>query len=248
MTAPTPAAPYYRRRPSDVCTLVLPAPSGHPGADEAGNLRRWWYIEQPRPSVAFALQAKVFAAAGGALDFFLAAFSAHPDDAEDFAADKVTVGEALALETLRRARSGKALWDAESMVPCATRLWAVLHAAMKRQGSQRLDALLLVGDAERVQGGTPDDYRWTRPSLLHRLLLDCRIRYDGCGPKPKDALPAVLPPGSQDPEVLQRVALRDAVAVGGIGKFVEALDDIVVSADELALLSAWAVLHLLRPF
>jgi hypothetical protein len=31
-------------------------------------------------------------------------------------------------------------------------------------------------------------------------------------------------------------------------EFVRALDEVLVSPDELALLSAWAVLHLFRPF
>ena len=249
MPAPSPVAPatpVVRRRPFDTASLVLPAPPGHPAGE---TVRRWWYIEQPRPSVAFALQVKVATALGGAAGFFLDAFAVHPDDAEDYQAAKATVGDALALATLRRARAGKALWDAEEAVPCSARLWAVIHAAAKRSADgARLDALLLAGDTERERGGAADAYRWTKPSLLHQLLLASGLRFEGEGDAPKSARPpGVL--GEQVPEeVKRRAALRDAVALGGVGEFLRALDDILVSPDEMALLSAWAVLHLWRPF
>ena len=237
---------FSRQRPFDKAVLVLPAPPGHPSGDV---VRRWWYIEQPRVSVAFALQARVATALGGSAAFFLDALGVHPDDAEDFEAAKQTAGEALALDTLRRARAGRALWDAESAVPCSARLWAVIHAAARRSADgARLDALLLAGEPERERGGAPDAYRWARPSLLHQVLLACGLRFDGEGAEPKAPILDAMPPPNAPDEVRKRMALRDAVALGGVGEFLRALDDILVSPDELALLSAWAVLHLWRPF
>lgn len=243
--APPPVAPI-RRRPFDTASLVLPAPPGHPAGE---TVRRWWYIEQPRPSVAFALQVKVATAIGGAAGFFLEALGTHPDDAEDYQAAKATVGDALALATLRRARAGKALWDAEEGTACTARLWAVIAAAAKRStDGARLDALLLAGDPERERGGAGDAYRWTKPSLLHQLLLASGLRFDGEGDAPKGVVPAGVLGDSVPEETRKRAALRDAVALGGVGEFLRALDDILVSPDEMALLSAWAVLHLWRPF
>lgn len=249
MPAPTASAPtprHARRRPHDQAVFVLPAQPGHPSGEV---VRRWWYLEQPRVSVAFALQARVATAIGGAGRFFLDALGVHPDDAEDYAAAKQTAGEALALDTLRRARAGKPLWDAESGVACSARLWAVLHAAAKHSaGGSRLDALLLAGEPEREPGGAPDAYRWARPSLLHQVLLASGLRFDGEGDTPKAPVAEVAAPANASDEVRRRIALRDAVALGGVGEFLRALDDILVSPDEIALLSAWAVLHLWRPF
>lgn len=225
-------------RPTDQIVLVLPGPEGAP------EIRRWWWICQPPPSVAFSLQVKVAAALGGAAGFALDAFFAHPDQIEDYEADRQTVGEALAMRTLRRARSGMALADGADLRQCADRLWAVLRVATAR-GGPSLDALLLAGEAERVRGEAA--YRWPRASLLHRLLLDSGLRYDGEGPSPLGPVPGVLPPDAAA-DVKRRAALRDAVASGSIGDFVKALDEVLVGPDELALLSAWALLHLLRPF
>lgn len=225
-------------RPTDQIVLVLPGPEGAP------EIRRWWWICQPPPSVAFSLQVKVSAALGGAAGFALDAFFAHPDQVEDYEADRQTVGEALAMRTLRRARSGRALFDGGDMVPCTDRLWAVLRVATAR-GGPSLDALLLAGEAERVKGEA--GYRWPRASLLHRLLLDSGLRFDGEGPAPLASLPERLPPDAAA-DVKRRAALRDAVASGSVGDFVKALDEVLVGPDELALLSAWALLHLLRPF
>lgn len=249
MPAPTPAAPTprpVRRRPHDTAVLVLPAPPGHPSGEV---VRRWWYIEQPRVSVAFALQARVATALGGSAGFFIDALLVDSDQIEDYEAEKRTAGEALALQTLARARSGQNLWDPESAVPCSARLWAVIHAAAKRSADgARLDALLLAGEPERERGGAPDAYRWAKPSLLHQVLLACGLRFDGEGAEPKAPILDAMPPANAPDEVRRRMALRDAVALGGVGEFLRALDDILVSPDELALLSAWAVLHLWRPF
>lgn len=226
-------------RPTDRICLTLPTPEGAP------EIRRWWYIEQPRPSVAFALQVRVAAALGGASEFFLQAFFADPDQQADLEADRQTVGEALALRTLRRARAGQALAGAQEMRECAARLWAVLSVAAGK--GDRMDALLLAGEAERERG--TDAHRWPRASLLHRLLLDSGLRYDGDGPSPLGPVAATPMLAADTPaHVRARAALRDAVAQGGVGEFVRALDEVLVSPDELALLSAWAVLHLFRPF
>ena len=240
-------------RPTDQICLILPTATG-------GERKRWWHVTQPPPSVAFALQGKVAAAMGDAASFALEGLFASPEQAEDFAADKATSGEALALRALRRSRAGAAIMalDAEDgPVPpgvnpgrfgahmAAARLWAVLHAATRKAG-RSVDALLLHGEAERRTDGP--GYKWPRASLLHRLLLDSGLRYDGEGDGPKTQAPPATLPGDASDELRQRVLLRDAVASGSVGQFSAALDEVLASPDELALLSAWAVLHLWRPF
>lgn len=240
-------------RPTDQICLILPTPDG-------AERKRWWWITQPPPSVAFALQGRVAAALGAASGIALEGLFLSPEQGEDFAADKATVGEALALRALRRSRAGVPIMalDAEEArggdpstlgrrgaAAAAGRLWAVLGTATARAGGT-MDSLLLLGEAERRPGDAA--HRWTRPSLLHRLLLDSGLRHDGEGPA---ALKAP-PPGPCAPdapaELKARVALRDAVAAGGVTDFVAALDGCLASPDELALLCAWAVLHLWRPF
>lgn len=241
-------------RPTDRVCLVLPAP---PGVGD-GRLRRWWSIVQPVPSVAFALQGRIAAALGGAGDFAVRAFFADPDQEEDLRLDTQAMGEDLALRVLRRARSGRGLCEAHEMADSAARLWAVLRVASERGGGV-MDAVALLGDPERSPAGP----RWTRASLLHRLLLESGLRYDGDGQTPLGPLPdgpvqvpnlSGVPPleaaqaMQRAVEAQQRAALRDAVQQGSVTAFVSALDDILVSPDEMALLSAWAVVHLIRPF
>lgn len=252
-------------RPEDRICLIIPTPSGP-------ERKRWWYLMQPPPSVAFALQGKVAAALGDAAGFALQGLFAAPEQDEDFAADRVTMGEALALRALRRSRAGVPIMalDAEDIAAMGdagavggapgaagpgdlrrgaqaamARLWAVLHAATRRAGGS-IDAVLLHGEAERKAGEAR--HGWPRPSLLHRLLLDSGLRFDGEGDSPKNAPPAGPPPPDAPVELRLRVALRDAVADGSVTRFVGALDDVLASPDELGLLAAWAVLHLWRPF
>lgn len=241
-------------RPTDRVCLVLSAPEGYGD----GRLRRWWFIQQPVPSVAFALQGRIAAALGGAGDFAVRAFFADPEQEEDLRQDAQTMGEGLALRVLRRARSGRGLCEAHEMADSAARLWAVLRVASERGGGV-MDAVSLLGDPERSPAGP----RWSRASLLYRLLLESGLRYDGDGQAPLGAPPdgpAQVPNLSGVPpheaaqalvkaqELQRRVALRDAVQSGSVTAFVSALDDVLVSPDELALLSAWAVVHLVRPF
>ena len=253
-------------RPTDRARLIFPDPQ-RPGE----FLYRHWWIMQPPPTVALALQLKVAAACGDAARWVLEAFFTSPEQAEDFAAERDTMGEALALQTLRRARAGQALFSGEDGIFCTSRLWAVLRMAQARSGGT-MDALTLLGEPERVPKS--QDYRWTRPSLLHRVLLASGLRFDGevgeheppAGALPDGPLrpPPAMPAGAsaKDPGAFeaywvevrrhkvdgQRLALRDAVADGSITAFVAALDGAVCSPDELALLSVWACLHLWRPF
>lgn len=221
-------------------------------------MRRWWFIHQPVPSVAFALQGRIAAALGGAGEFAVRAFFADPDQEEDLRQDAQTMGEDLALRVLRRARSGRGLCEAHEMADSAARLWAVLRVASERGGGV-MDAVSLLGDPERSPAGP----RWGRASLLHRLLLESGLRYDGDGQAPLERppdgpvqIPNLLDVQPEDraavlirvEEMQRRVALRDAVQSGSVTAFVAALDDVLVSPDEMALLSAWAVVHLVRPF
>lgn len=245
-------------RPDDRARLVFPDRN----PDRTDRVR-WWWIRQPPPSVAFALQARVAAAVGDAATHVLKAFFADEEQEADFAAERDVMGEALALRTLRRARAGKALFGAEDPVLCSDRLWAVLRFAQaKSHGS--MDALTLMGEPERAPRSP--EHRWPRPSLLHRVLLASELRFDGEGEQPRGPLPDGPPVAPEPPtggrgasvayadahrlyaEDVGRAALRDAVSEGSVTAFVQALDGVACSPDEVALLCAWAVLHLWRPF
>jgi hypothetical protein len=245
-------------RPDDRVRLVFPSPA----ADKPDRVR-WWWIRQPPPSVAFALQARIAAAVGDAAQHALAAFFTDDEQEADFKAERDTLGEALALRTLRRARAGKALFGAEDPVSCSDRLWAVLRFAQAKSGGT-MDALTLMGEPERAPRSP--EYKWPRASLLHRVLLASELRFDGEGDQPRGPLPAgplvapEPPTGGRGAQVAYvdahrlymedtgRAALRDAVSEGSVTAFVSALDAVACSPDEVALLCAWAVLHLWRPF
>lgn len=248
-------------RPHDRALLIFP----HPDRPDERRFRHWW-IQQPPPSVAMALQARVAAACGDAATHVLASFFADEEQGADFEANKRTMGEALALQTLRRARSGKALFNLEDGIACTERLWAVVRYAQVKSGGG-LDALTLIGMPERVPRSAA--FRWTSPSLLHALLLASSLRYDGEVPEGEGPLPALADGPVQAPapagaspesraayavawrrysEDVKRAKLRDAVSEGSVSAFVAALDEVVCCPDELLLLSAWAVLHLWRPF
>lgn len=211
--------------------------------------------------IAFELQGKIAAAVGDMSRFVLAEFFADADQAADFEAEKVTSSEATALQTIRRARAGKALFVPEDPVTCADRLWAVLGLAAARSGGT-MDALALLGEPEPAPRGGRGGWAWPRPSILHRLLLASGLRFDGEADQPLSLLPdgpVQAPAPGGDPLAYadesrryevnkQRAALRDAVTDRSVTAFVRALDDVLCSPDEAALLSAWAVLHLWRPF
>lgn len=201
-------------------------------------------MQQPAPTEAFALQARVAAALGDAAGWVLQMLLTDDDQDADVAADSALVGEALALRTLRRARAGQALVGDGQVAEAATRLWAVLRVSAARAGGG-LDALTLLGEPERGKAGR---VAWTRPSLLYRLLLASGLRFDGEGQSPLAACAEGPAPPDASPEYKARVALRDAVADGSYTSFVAALDMAVCSPDELALLCAWTVLVLMRPF
>jgi len=212
-----------------------------PGAEDIE--RRWWSIVQPRPSIALALRARIGAALGPAADAALRSMYAviDPDAEDDIAADTATVGEAAALQVFRRARSGKAivdLADGETMDIAAGRLLAIASFVARAAG-QRLDAALLLGEHERVADNL--DYRWTKPSLLHRLLLDSGLRFGGAAKRPHY-------PGGRPGDTSPGAALFTACNTGSITAFVKEIDALVSGPDELLLLTVWALLHLWRPF
>lgn len=230
-------------RPEDRLLLTFPTPDGSPRPTRA----RWWWIRQPPPSVAFALQGKIGAALGEAGMFAVDALFVDPDQADDFEAESALLGDALAARTLRRSRAGQPIAAMGPAREAQARLWAVLGAAAQRAG-KGVDALLLLGEPGREQG--QPGYRWQRPSLLHALLMYSELQFDGEDERGPRSTPVDL--GRLDErstaEARQAGALRQAVVDGSLSGFVRALDDLLVGPDELALLSAWAVLHLLRPF
>lgn len=231
-------------RPNERIALMFPAPEGSPVA----NRVRWWWIVQPPPSVAFNLQGRIAAALGAAGEYAIRGLFVADEQAEDLERDTATVGEDLALRTLRRSRAGKGIaetQDSDGFTGCTARLWAVLRASAVKSGGG-LDAVGLLGEPERVRGR--QEVRWARSGLLYHLLLHSGLRYDGEGPAPLPPTPDGPPPRDAPADLRARVALRDAVAEGSVGAFTAALDDVLTSPDELALLCTWAVVHLWRPF
>lgn len=232
-------------RPEDRLLLTFRQPDGSP----TPTLSRWWWIRQPPPSVAFALQGKVAAALGEAGLFAVDALFASPDQSEDYSAERALLGDALAARTLRRSRAGQpiAALTGDDVREGQARLWAVLQAAVRRAGGG-LDALLLLGEPERERGQA--GYRWAKPSLLHALLMYSELQFDGElpeGPRGTPVDKSKLPP--QPPaEMALAGDLREAVVEGSLSAFSRALDALLLGPDEMALLSTWAVLHLLRPF
>lgn len=223
---------------------------------------RWWWIRQPPPTVAFALQARLSAALGPASDaaVHLALRLLDPVAEEDLEASVGATGEALALRAWRRARAGQGVSDGrggEDIVAAGDRLRAVLAFVASHVGlGGALDAAGLVGEFERekvggaggqgVSGGAggnaPGSHRWTRHGLLHVLLHESKCRWQGDGEAPRK--------GSWATDADDSPGRRLAMAAEGhaLGTYAAALDAVLVSPEELALLSAWAALHLYRPF
>jgi hypothetical protein len=212
---------------------------------------RWWSITQPPPSVAFALQASIADALGGAADMAIRLMLRVMDPETEAAVDATekTLGESAALAVFRNARSGQALCPEfveytdgtkrESYINDATdRLRSVLAFVGGNLGV-RLSAARLVGVPERDKDNMA--FRWREPALLHQLLLYSGLRFGGTGKRPAYSA------GKHD-ATHPGTALYDATNTGNVSKFMGALDGIVASPDELGLLCAWAVVHLWRPF
>ena len=232
-----------RRDTEDEICLRVPTPSGE---DEL----RWWSILQPPASVALALQSSIADALGDAATQLIRLLLrvADPETEQAVAATEKTLGESIALAVFRNARSGAALMthpvefeDGSSrpatIADATDRLRGVLSYLGGNLGV-RLSTVRLTGAPERVRDNMA--FRWREPALLHELLLYSGLRFGGTGPRP------CYSAGKADPH--PGTALWDAVNTGNVTKFMGTLDGIAVSADELALLCAWAVVHLWRPF
>lgn len=203
---------------------------------------RHWRIEQPPPSVALTLRGRIGAALGPAADqaMLLMFRNLDPESAEDLSQDEVTVGDALALATFRNARSGRGIAvPGEDADAVAGRLLAVAAFVGRRAGVS-LDSALLLGEQDRRDRGEPG-YRWARPALLYRLLMDSHITFGGTAPRP-------LWPSGMPTDESAGAALFCAHQQGSIGEHIAALDAVVAGPDELLLLVTWALLHLWRPF
>lgn len=225
-----------------------------PGKGDTVRLR-WWWLRQPPPTVAFALQSRLSAALGPASDAAvrLAFRLLDPGAEEDLEAAAGAAGEALALRAWRRARAGLAISDGrggEDMAEAGERLRAVLAFVASHVGpGGALDATGLVGEFERekpaggVVGGSGTSHRWARHGLLHVLLHESRCVWQGEGEAPrKGSWATEAEPDSPG----RRLAL--AAAGHSLGAYAAALDAVLASPEELALLAAWAALHLYRPF
>ena len=227
---------------------------------------RHWRITRPPPSLALALQANVARAFGPAYDRIATAVLRMMEGEaarEDAAAEaRATGGESLALDTFRRAATGAALCDpGEPLERAAARLRACVSYAVGAAGG-RMDAASVAGefaDAGANGGGggevggagdggggdrgddgpTPaGEASWLRAGLVHVVLYHSRLEWGGAGPR-------------FDEDVAARdkaaEALTSSLSQGPVA-FARALDGVLASAEELRLLFAWAVLHLLRPF
>lgn len=212
------------------------------GREEDAVQSRWWRIEQPPPSVALTLRGRIGAALGPAADYALLQMfrATDPDGAEDLEQDGATVGDALAMATFRAARSGQSVAVAgETADQTAGRLLAVA-AFITRKSGVGLDSALLLGEHDRRENGQPG-YRWPKPALLYRLLMDSKLTYGGSAARPR------WPSGLPDDEAPGK-DLFAAQARGSMGEHITALDAVVTGPDELLLLVTWALLHLWRPF
>lgn len=207
---------------------------------------RWWEIRQPSPSIAFALLGKFQAALGPRMGEsilkLLQASSVEegaPSEAEDFALTSQALGETVALQAWRSARSGHTLVrEGESLGVAGERLRILLSWITRSTGVDLL-AMELYGDFERLKDHK--EHRWTKASLLHRLLFASELTFLGDGPK------AVAPSGAEKSDHLGD-PLFCAVQSGSITQFVQCLDQLLISHEELALLCTWALIHLVRPF
>ena len=229
----------------EVCIRILTPGSG-------GELeRRWWAISQPPPSVAFALQASIADALGGAADqaIRLLLRAVDPETEEEVEAAEKTLGESVALAVFRNARAGRALvpevvdlvdgTSRDAHLGDATdRLRAVLTFVGSNLGV-RLSAARLVGVPERDRDNLA--FRWKEPALLHQLLMYSGLKFGGSGMRPAWS-------AGKDDTRHPGTDLYCAMNTGNVNRFMGALDLVVASADELALLCAWAVIHLWRPF
>lgn len=203
--------------------------------------KRWWRIVQPVPSVAFSLRGRIGSALGTAVDAAMRSLYAvtDPDGEEDIAATTATLGEAAALQAFRRARSGRSIAEpGERADVSAGRLLAVAGFVARSSGIT-LDAALLLGEHERHSNAF--GYKWAKPSLLHRLLLDSGLTFGGSAPRARY-------PSGRDGEDHPGAGLWRAYNTGSVGDFVREIDGLVSGPDELTLLVAWCLLHLWRPF
>lgn len=203
--------------------------------------KRWWKIVQPPPSVAFALRGRIGSALGAAVDAAMRSLYAvaDPEGEDDIVATTATLGDAAALQAFRRARSGRAIAEpGEALDITAGRLLAVA-GYVARYAGVRMDSALLLGEHERTSNAF--GYKWSKPSLLHRLLLDSGLTYGG------SAKSARYPLG-RDGEDHPGAALWKAYNTGSVNDYIREIDSLVSGPDELTLLVVWCVMHLWRPF
>jgi hypothetical protein len=229
----------------DLICITIPGP-------EETLVKRWWEIRQPPPSIAFSLQGHLASALGtGVYDAIINLLrrtamqeEGNPEEEKikDFIADQESLGEAEALRIYRRARCGQSLVSQGEPLETASERLRIAMNFVARKSGVHLAAPILLGEAERDQDSRAGlQHKWSRPALLHRLLLASELKFGGTADRPRFAS------GSQSDDA-EGAELSRAVNKGSIGGFVKALDEVLVSADELGLLATWATIHLFRPF
>lgn len=215
--------------------------------------RRWWSIRQPVPSVAFSLQGRLLSALGPGIvetiHRLLAASGAavdpltddggNPSHLLDAESTRKTLGDAHALQVLRRARAGRCLVDeGEPLHLAGSRLRTLLGFIAPRTGAD-LQAPLLLGESKRLKDNR--EHGWEKPALIHQLLLSSELTFLG------SAEMGWEPSGLED-DISPGKDLYQAMNHGSVTGFISALDQILLSAEEMMLLAVWAGIHLFRPF
>ena len=206
---------------------------------------RWWSIRQPPPSVAFGLQAAISRALGpNVIESVFSLLVIRDDEADgilkdDFALNEKILGNAMAGRLLRNTRLGRSLSHPDDDLGSATNRLRILLRWLTHRFGVDVSAMALAGEQEREKKSMT--FKWVQPSLVHRLLLASSLKFCGTAERPRSptGLAEDTSPGAK---------LWDAVGTGSLSLFSSALDDILVSADELALLSVWVTCHLFRPF
>lgn len=206
---------------------------------------RWWSIRQPPPSVAFGLRTELSRALGpNVIEGVFSLLIARDSEADsllkdDFALNEKILGNAMAGKLLRNTRMGRSLiHPTEDLGTASDRLHILLRWLAIRFGVD-VSAVALVGEQERAKNSM--SFQWVRPGLVHRLLLSSSLKFLGTAEKPR------TPTGMAD-DTSPGAKLWEAVGTGSLTVFTAALDEVLVSADELSLLSIWAATHLFRPF
>ena len=235
---------------TDDLHLRIPAKNG-------GHIDRMWSIRSPRVSVGATLLAKIAAAVGPEIQEVarrvLLADPALAEGIEEIQEGKAARKDEEIVRLIRNAKAGRAIrglagrkvLDAIDVTDAQGRTAPVLVASVGMlEASAALSAVVLWAtslgldlSSERLYGKI-EHGRVAQPGYLWTLAHACdlHLRYDSRS----------HPPGS--PAAADLGATIEQAHGAGVIEWIEAMDDIVISIDELHLLWAFCLVHTLRPF